>query len=351
MTKTARGAIKKKEFSLGDYKKDKGVSDNIPEKELKWIPLSPAFQQETGLIGIPMGRTTLSRGFSNVGKSTVLFECAVSCQQNGILPIIIDTENNVSRSHLEAMGFDWESDFYLLIDNDYLLENFGKKKDAKLNDASIEDVAEFIHKMIDDQESGKLPYDLCFIWDSIGSLDSRKVILASVNDTSDNNMWNAASLEKSFKGLLNNRIPASSKATKPYTNTFVAVQKIWLDNMGMGVVKHKGGEAFWYGARLIIHFGGTKSNGVKNLEATKDKKDVAFGIETKVHVVKNQINGISLKGKLGSVPHGFILTDKNSLDEYKKVHLKYFRDTLGIEGDFTISKSVSDDDIVEELEG
>jgi hypothetical protein len=336
-------SVAKKEFSLNSFKEKLGLDDNSPEKELKWIPLSPAFVEATGLKGIPMGKTTLSRGFSNVGKSTILFEAAVSCQQNGILPIIIDTENNVSKTHLEMMGFDWGGEF-MLIDNDYLYENYGKKdKDPDLKDASIEDVAKFIHDMLDMQDAGQLPYDICFLWDSIGSIDCKKSNKAKEKDTESNNMWNAGALEKAFKGILNHRIPASGKISKQYTNTFVGVQKIWIDNMNGGGVKHKGGEAFFYGARLIIHFGGIAGHATQKLKATKDKRDIAFGIETKINVVKNQVNGISLEGKIASVPHGFIGVDKASIDAYKKANLKYFKDTLGFEGDDFDIISVEDD--------
>jgi len=127
--------------------------------------------------------------------------------------------------------------------------------------------------------------------------------------------------------LLNNTIPNSRKVNKPYTNTLVAVQKIWIDNMNQGVVKHKGGETFYLGARLITHFGGIVSHSTKKVVATSKKRDVAYGIETKIGVAKNHIDGplggISMEGKIISTPHGFIYPD--DLDEYKKENILYFR--------------------------
>ena len=35
---------------------------------------------------------------------------------------------------------------------------------------TIEDVAAFILDLIDDQKQGDLPYNMCFFWDSIGSV-------------------------------------------------------------------------------------------------------------------------------------------------------------------------------------
>ena len=320
----------KKSFSLDDFKKKNGLGD-VPDKPLQWIPLSPAMKDATGLPGFPMGYVSLARGFSNTGKSTAVCEALVSAQQNGVLPIIIDTENNLGRERLSKMGFDWDSGFFFEIDNEYLLENFGKKQNKNRKEATIEDMAACIHHFLDLQDAGELPYDLLFAIDSLGTLDCIKTVDAQAKDSSDNNMWNAGAFEKTFKYLLNNTIPNSRKQTKPYTNTIIGVQKIWIDSMGMGVVKHKGGETFYYGSRLIYHFGGVKSSGAKKVTATSKTRDVAYGIEANVTVAKNQVDGplggVSFEGVLVSTPHGFVT--KEGINDYKKEHILFFRDALG----------------------
>ena len=320
----------KKNFSLDDFKKKSGGVD-VPDKVLRWISASESLQSSTGLPGFPMGYVSLARGFSNTGKSTAICEAIVNAQKMGVLPIIIDTENNLGRERLSKMGFDWTSGFYFEVNNDYLLHNFGKKKDQKRKEASIEDLKDAIDYFIDEQETGNLPFDLLFAIDSLGTLDCNKTIMAQENNTSDNNMWNAGAFEKQFKYMLNNTIPSSRKENKPYTNTVIGVQKIWIDNMGMGVVKHKGGETFYYGSRLIYHFGGIAAHGTKKVEATSKKRSVTYGIETNVSVAKNQIDcelgGVSFEGKIISTPHGFIVPE--GIDDYKKDNLLYFRNALG----------------------
>ena len=149
-------------------------------------------------------------------------------------------------------------------------------------------------------------------------------------------MWNAGAFEHAFKSLINSRIPSSRKQNKEYINTMIAVQKIWIDNMGAGVVKHKGGEAFFYGARLIFHHGGIAAHTTKLVGATSKGRSVNYGVEAKISIAKNHIDGplggISMEGKLISTPHGFIFAE--DIDGYKKDHIKYFRDILG---DDTIS--------------
>ncbi len=333
----------KKAFSLNDFKK-KINNQDTPDKELQWIKLSPAFQEVTGLPGIPKGYLTLFRGFSNTGKSTSISEAIVSAQKMGILPVIIDLENNLSRDRLKLMGFDWDSDFFIEVDNEYLLEKFGKAKDATKKEASIEDMGDCINFFLDKQESGELPYELFFAIDSIGVLDCDMAIKAKSNDTNSNNMWGAGALERSLKGIINYRIPGSRKTSKQYTNTLACVQKIWLEpqSVGMPVIRHKGGNSLLYATRLLIHHGGKLTQGCKIISATSKKREIAYGIETVIEVVKNHLGsekygGISLQGKLISTPHGFIGNSPEQIAEYKKNNLTYFRDKLEVENAEDIS--------------
>lgn len=331
-TNNKRKPTPKKSFSMQNFKKKIGGED-IPDKSMKWIPCAKAMKEATGLPGIPKGYVTLARGFSNTGKSTLACEAAVAAQKMGILPIIIDTENNIGEKRLKLMGLDFNNDFYLFIDNDYLLQNYGKKQNKNRNEAAIEDMGACINDLLDMQDSGELPYDLLFIIDSLGTLDCIKSVDAMEKDTTNNNMWNAGAFERTFKYLINNRIPSSRKENKEYTNTIIGVQKIWIDNMGAGVVKHKGGEAFFYGARLIYHYGGIVAHSTKKITATSKGRDVSYGIETKVGVIKNQINddlgGIAMEGKIVSTPHGFIGVDKEDIEKYKKENIQFFREVLG----------------------
>lgn len=194
----------KKDFSLTDFKKKVGGED-VPQKPLEWLKCN--IEKATGLPGIPMGYATLARGFTNTGKSTILAEVLVAAQNRNILPILIDTENNMGRNRLKRMGFDWENDFFMYIDNDYLLDNFGKAADKNRSEAAIEDLGACVNYFLDLQDNDELPFDLLFVIDSFGTLDCVRSINALDKGSSDNNMWNAGAFEKTFKYLLNNRIP------------------------------------------------------------------------------------------------------------------------------------------------
>ena len=337
-----RKPTEKKVFSMGDFKKKIGGED-VPFKEFEWIKCSDAIAEVIGIPGIAKGYVNLCRGFSNTGKSTMLCESVVSAQKSGILPIIIDTENNLGRKRLKKMGFDFDNEFYIMVDNEFLLEKFGKAQNKNRSEAAIEDLAKCIHYFIDLQEEGQLPFDLLFAIDSIGTLDCIKTIDAAEKDTTNNNMWNAGAMATSFKSLANFRIPNSKKINKPYTNTMVCVQKVWFDSMvgGAGALRHAGGEALFSASRLIIHFGGIKSHGTSKVVATSKGRELTFGIKVTAGVAKNHLDsdlgGIAFNDEdIISTPHGFIGASKDAIDEYKKNNLKFFRDVLG--GDVNIDE-------------
>ena len=318
----------KKTFSLDNFKKKIGA-EKVESKPLIWIPVDDGLREATGMPGVPRGYVTLFRGYSNTGKSTALMKSIVNAQKMGDFPIIIDTENNIDEGNqrLTLMGFDWDGE-YLLVNNKYLLENYGIKQNKDRKEASIEDMGRAIYDFLDMQKSGELPRDIFIAIDSIGTLNCIKTIDAQEKDSSDNNMWNAGAYEKAFMSLLNNTIPNTRKVDSEYTVTLAAVQKIWYDSMNK-VVKHKGGETFFFGARLIYHFGGIITHGTRRITATSKGRDLNYGFENKVNIAKNHVDGewggISLEGKIISTPHGFIYGDKDNEVAYKKEHILYFR--------------------------
>ena len=319
----------KMNFSLDNFKKKVGAQD-VPDKPLEWILIDNALKDATGMPGFPKGYVSSCCGFSNSGKSTAVALGIVNAQKMGLLPIIIDLENNLSKHRLTTMGFNWDGD-YIFIDNEYLLDHFGKVSDKNRNYASIEDLANCIRFLLREQEEGNLPFDLVFAIDSIGTLNCNKTINAAEKNEADSNFWNAGTYEKEFMYLFNDIIPNSRKSNKIYTNTVIVVQKIGRDAMN-NTITMKGGRTWEYVPRLQYYFGGIVSKGVKKVTATSKKREISYGVLVKVSVLKNQINdpflgGISMEGSIISVPQGFITPE--GVDEYKKKNILYFRNLFG----------------------
>ncbi len=352
MTKQpSKQGVKKKTFNLKSFKEDNNLDHNVKDKPLEFIPWSDAFYEATGIPGMAIGYLTLLRGYSNTGKSTGVYETISSAlkmrDEDGnpmYLPVLFDTENSWNWEHAKSIGVpvtevvneetgevSYDTDM-LYYDNEILLNLHGcyKYDESKMGKnrrdvAVLEDVAREINILLEKQKSGELPVNLIFIWDSIGTLDCYKSVISG----GSNNMWNAGALEQAFKQIINFKIPSSKKETSEYTNSFLCVQKIWFDSQsgGQGTVKHKGGEAFYYAARLIVHYGGIKAHGTSNISVVYQGNSTVIGMQTKISIVKNHINGIQYEGKkIAATPHGYINPDK--LDKYKKEHISYLSDKI-----------------------
>jgi RecA/RadA recombinase len=338
-------SIKKKEFSFESFKEKIKIDLTEEMKPVSWLPMREAYKKALGLQGIPKGELTLVRGYSDTGKSSFVYEAVVAAQQNGELPVIIDTENAVKIDHLKKIGFDPNLP-YLYIDTDYLLKNYGKRYNKEFKEASIEDIGEFMHDILDAQEKDELQMDVVFCIDSFGSTDCRKTLSAKEKDKEANNMWNAGAMEQTFKGIFHQRIPMTRKTSRKYTATAIGVQKIWFDSQagGQGVVRHKGGESAYSVARLIIHVGGVKTRGVEKLSITKNKKVTNLGISASVKVVKNHVSNITFEGKLISTAYGLVHEDdfEDFKEKYVPEMLKEIDETS--DGDYEVISVLDNSD-------
>ena len=318
----------KKSFDIDAFKKSKFLDQSVKFKPQKWIPLSKAFQDVLSIPGIPMGHITLLRGHSDTGKTTAMLEAAVAAQKMGVLPVFIITEMKWNWEHAMQMGFEMEpvveketgeiidyKGFFVYVDR------------GSLN--TIEDVAAFIADMLNEQAKGKLPFDLLFLWDSVGSVPCR----LSVESNKNNNEWNAGAMSQQFGNFINQKIILSRKENQPYTNTFVAVNKVWVAKpnspMEQPKMKNKGGDTMFFDSSFVITFGNISNSGTSKIKATKNGKDVEFAKRTKISADKNHVTGVQTKGTVVMTVHGFIEDDKKAIDEYKKEHSKSWLSILG----------------------
>jgi hypothetical protein len=326
----------KANFNLDGFKTKKGLSSKAKFKEQTWIPLSEAYQEITSVPGIPMGHIVLLRGHSDTGKTTAMLEAAVEAQKRKILPVFIITEMKWSWEHARMMGLEINE----VIDKetgevvDYS-GNFIYVDRETIN--SIEDVASFILDLIDEQKIGNLPYDLLFLWDSIGSVPCEM----SLKSNKNNNEWNAGAMSTQFGNNVNQRIVMSRKESNPYTNTLVCINKVWTlkaeSPMGQPKLMNKGGYAMWFDSTFVVTFGNVMSAGTSKIKAIKDGKQVEFAKRVNVQVDKNHINGVTTRGKLIMTPHGFIMDDDKALKIYKDTHAEAWKKILG-GGDFIIAE-------------
>lgn len=390
----AKQAIKKgagivKKAGIAAFKEKKGMvytpSENNEvtivsnaDKPMEWLTMPEAFQDATKLPGIPIGYVTSVIGHSNTGKTTLLNHAMVSAQRQGYIPVYFDTENAFSFEYAVKMGLDatpiygdvqvedvdpetgevsyhienrivnWEGNF-LYYNTTKLAEQYGTfdystGKDTNKNrgEAVLEDIARCMQELIIAQREGEIDQGLVFIWDSVGSIGCYK----EYKSLSANNMWAAGALSVAFMKVVNDLIPSSRKVSSKYTNTFIYINKVWMDNTTsptQAIMRPKGGNAFKYATRLEILMGGQLTAGVKRLTATAKGLNYSYGTETKIKVLKNHLNAphnVCYEGPLVATDTGFISLD--SLEEYKKNHVARLLKELQSMGKDKISVKESD---------
>lgn len=356
--------IKKKGISAWKEKAGLGVTAanlevSNADKPMDWLVMPKAFQEATRLTGFPIGYVSMIGGFSDTGKTTIINHVLVSAQRQGFIPVIYDTENNMDWRYLTDMGFEatpvygevdienidpetgevtytkenriigYDGDF-IYFNNTILAAKYGqydystgKETKTKRKEAVIEDIAASMKELLDAQDNGEIEQGFVFVWDSIGSINSYK----SYKSVTNNNMFDAGSVSVAFSNILNNRIPSSRKMSSPYTNTMIAISKIWLDSMtapmAAPTVKYKNGNTFYYACHgLIVHVGGALTSGTKKLKAVSRGATYRYGLETKIKVVKNHLPSpynVTYEGNMICTAHGLI--DKDELPQYQKEHI------------------------------
>jgi len=310
----------KKSFDIDAFKKSKFLDQASKFKKQRWIPFSSAVADALSIPGIPMGHLSIARGGSDTGKTTLLIEAAVAAQKMGVLPVFIITEMKWDFDHAQKMGLEIESipdeetgevmnykGFFLYVDR------------SSLN--TIEDVSAFIADILNEQAKGKLPYDLLFLWDSVGSIPCEM----SVKQGNNNPMWNAGAMATQFGNFINQQFPLSRKEKYPYTNTFFVINKTGvqpaLTPMSQPRMTNKGGNAMYWDASIVITFGNVTNSGTSKIHAQHKGKKVEFAKRTKIAIDKIHADcGVATTSTVIVTPHGFIPDDKDEEKAYKAAH-------------------------------
>ena len=393
--KSGLSALKEKMgLNSSSNKVDTAISN--ANKPQSWIIMPKAYQEATKLPGIPQSTVVSCIGHSNVGKTTLINHAIASAQRQGLIPVIIDTENSFSFQYAQNMGFvaepiygdvevedvdpetgevtthtenqivHWDGDF-IYYNNRLLCERFGDidyskgtKTKNKRKIAVVEDVASCINELLDAQDNGEVEQGFLFVWDSIGSIGCYKEYNSGAGTGKIGNpMWTAAAISAAFNLIVNDRIPSSRKISSKYENTFLYVNKVWMDSMtnpvGPAIMQTKGGKSMKYATRLEILLGGQLTSGTKRLTATSKGVNYSYGIETKIKVLKNHLDAphnVCYEGNMIASDIGFIAPD--DLDTYKREHISQILKQLNklADGKFEIKASEiefkeSEDEIVE----
>ncbi len=152
-------AIKKKEITLDSIKGK--FSTKTKYKPESYYNCGDAFMEACGLPGPIKGHINMFLGHSNSSKTTAMILAAVDAQKQGDLPVFIITERKWNWEHAVELGLqaeqnsegEWDGNFIFNDSFDY-----------------IEQATDFINQILDAQDKGEIPYNILFLWDSVGSI-------------------------------------------------------------------------------------------------------------------------------------------------------------------------------------
>ena len=211
----------------------------------------------------------------------------------------------------------------------------------------IEQAFEYVNEILDAQRDGDIPYDIVFLWDSIGTIPCKMSF-----DGKGGNQHTARVISEKWGMGLAQRITSSRKETAPFTNTMIFINQPWVelpDNpFGQPKIQPKGGQSIYLSCALVFLFGNQKSAGISKLSATNKGRKVNFAIRTKVGILKNHMNGLGYADcRLLATTHGFIEDDKKAIDNYKNDYKVYWSEIFETVGSESKDFEVVEDDFME----
>jgi len=319
-------AIKKQDFASIITK----YSTKTTYKADRFLDVGEAFLDATGLPGPAIGHINMFLGHSDTGKTTALLASAADAIKKNILPIFIITEQKFDFEHARIMGIPVDEEVDEETGDITYSGHFIFKNDFEY----IEQITDFINEILDEQEKDKIPYDLLFLWDSVGSVPCKMTY-----EGKGGKQHNASVLSDKIGMGINQRISGSRRSDKKYTNTLIIVNQPWVelpDNpFGQPKIKAKGGESVWLNSTLVFLFGNQKNAGTNKIPITKNKRTISIATRSKISVLKNHVNGIAFAdGKIMVTPHGFLkakdsVEEKKSREDYVKNNLTYISRLFG----------------------
>jgi len=291
-----------KGFNLDNYKKSIELN-KVEKKPEKYIVVDECLQAVIGIPGIPLGHITQIYGKSDTGKTSLLFHAAAKAQEQGVLPVFIMTEGKVDWSRAEKMGVNVEQ---CIINEEC---------------SYLEDVFQFIDKIVSDVSMGELPHDTIILWDSVGSLPSKDEVKTNDDGTTEKkpSMMRAAKAIRENMRIVQRKINQTRNYSFPKAVGLMLLNQAYIQPPsfigGMPKLVPYGGDAIWYSASAVW-----KMAGKKKLSATKDGKDFDFALVSKLSVEKNHISDLAMAGEFVITSDAFLPNEPGAIKKYKDTH-------------------------------
>jgi len=296
--------MSKKKFDLEAYSDSEDKVDVVykPDED---IILQKEVSEAIGMPGLRKGTMSVAYGLSNSGKTNLMIQAAVQAQRQGVVPILIITENKMDWTHAQNQGLDISKSAAII------------REDLEY----LEDVYNYISQKIEDVKTGKLPYDVLFLWDSVASTPS----VESMEISKDGSIKKRYGPQKNasvigyYNPIIMKRLTATRREDSKGTATLLALTQAYVKPAefagGIATIVPNGGEKIWFPLSMCIE---VKEG--KRLQATVNGNKVVFGTVCKLKVVKNHLSDLSSSGEYVITGSGIIPNDPKAIEDYKKQH-------------------------------
>jgi hypothetical protein len=295
---------KKQPFDLQDYiKKQQSATPPVAFKPPNYVIMPPEVQAAMCMPGFPLGHMSMLFGLSDSGKTGLLLHAVKKAQEQGILPVLIITENKLTRDRIIQAGID--------LDKIVLVE------DLKF----LEAVYDYISMKIQEVLDGALPMDVMVFWDSAAgcpSKDSYSITAAGKIEKEFDNRKNANVI-----GFYNNIIASRIADTRKegvvgslgivfVTQAYIGEKPKFPPGLPAPIIPN-GGEKVWFPLSL-----GLEIKEGKKLDTTYKGQRVNFGLVSKITVRKNHINELSSSGDIVLAGSQILPNDKDAIEAFKE---------------------------------
>lgn len=295
-----------KEFNLQDYIKTED-NQTIVYKEQEYVIMPSCVQKAIGCKGFLLGNLNMCYGLSDSGKTNLMLHAAKAAQEQAILPILVLTENKLSKKRAEAVGLK--------------LENCIIKEDL----TTLEDVYDYISMKIHDVKNGKLPFNSMIFWDSVASTPSKESFEFDENGRIKKKYGpqKNASVIGYYNPIIMKLVTSTRQIEcKHSVGVFMITQAYVKPGEFPGApasIVANGGEKIWFPMSLTIE---VKEG--KRLKATVQGSEVEFGMVSKLRVKKFHDGDLNYSGEVVFAGNSLFENDESLIKEYKKQNKEYW---------------------------
>lgn len=267
--------------------------DNLMQIK-SWIPVGEWFEEGTGGGGFPAGHITQVIGKSDSGKTTLVMEAMVKCQEAGGLVFLIDAEHKFSLGRFKKMG--GKANELLILSCDSLEEAWNK----------IDEVCAEVEALRAEGETAPM----MMVWDSVPASVPQKIL--DEEDAGDAHYALEAKINNKNVRKLRQRIKKTELCCVFINHFYMTTPKTKYEQAELII---KGGEEMYFMSTLIVL---VKAGAMLTRDFTKDglKLKQDFGKVSKFKVIKSHMGSRALRMEMNNVEIG--LLDDEELKEYQK---------------------------------